>query len=141
MGERERISTVTAAFIIAIALILDLVQFLLVLTVVGSVVSVIIGLLAGFGLWLVFALHGVKYSGTGALKKAGATFGTMVAEMVPFLDVLPLITIGAVLIIRQTRKEDKAARQKARADLLAQQQAQYAQAQEMQASVAQQETA
>ncbi len=124
MEGKERISTTTAAFIIGIALILDLVQGFLVLTVVGSVVSVILGLVAGFGLWLIFALHGVKYSGSGALKKAGATFGTMLAEMVPFLDILPFITIGAILIIRQTRKEDKEARIQARAKLQEQQMAQ-----------------
>ncbi len=121
MDGKERISTATAAFIIGTAIILDLVQGFLVLTVVGSVVSVIMGLVAGFGLWLIFALHGVKYSGSGALKKAGASFGTMFAEMVPFLDILPFITIGAVLIIRQTRKEDKEARAEARAKLQEQQ--------------------
>lgn len=92
--------------IIGFALTLDLLQFLLTLTIIGSVGAFFLGTVGGVALWLIFMLHGVKYSGTGALKKISASFGTLVLEMIPLIDALPLITIGAVMLILQTRKED-----------------------------------
>lgn len=112
MNGKERINTVTAVFILAATLLVDAAQILLTLTVVGSFIAFFLGLLVSFVLWLVFALHGVKYSGTGALKKLGASFGTMIVEMVPFINALPLVTIGAGIIILETKKEDREARER-----------------------------
>ncbi|MBP7741612.1 MAG: hypothetical protein KA104_02905 [Candidatus Pacebacteria bacterium] len=116
MNTRYRISGVTAGFILCLTILVDLLQIFLTLTVIGSVVSFFIGIVLCIGLWLIFTLHGVKYSGTGGLKKVAASFGTMALESVPIIDALPFATIGAFIIIRETRKEDiKKQRDKAQA--------------------------
>lgn len=123
MPVRYRISTITAGIILAATAVSDALQFFLTITLVGSVVSMIMGVLLGIVLWITFTLHGVKYSGSAGLKKVASTFGTMAAEMVPFVDALPLITVGAVIIIMQTRKEDKeTAKEEAQKQALAQKQ-------------------
>jgi len=134
MKTKYRISGFSFWAIVGFAALLDGLQFLLTLTIVGSVVAFFIGLLGGIALWLIFTLHGVKYSGSGGLKKIGASFGTMALEMVPFIDALPLITIGAVIVVLQTRKEDvekqkkKEAEELKRAQQLQRQQAEWARA-------------
>lgn len=130
MPGKERISLVTAAFIVALTLTIDGLQILLTITVVGSIASLVLGLIMGFVLWLIFILHGVKYSGVGALKKVGASFGSMIVEMIPFIDALPITTVGAVIVILQTRKEDKEAREKALEEAQKAKQAQAARMQE-----------
>ena len=107
---KERISNPIALIIICLAVLVDLVQGLLTVTLVGIIFSMMLGVFASFTLWLTFTLHGVKYSGTAGLKKIAASFGTMVIEMVPFLDALPLVTIGACIIIFETKKEDREAK-------------------------------
>lgn len=132
---KDRISLITAVFVIALALIIDLLQLFLTITVVGSVASLVLGGIVGFVLWLTFMLHGVKYTGKGALQKIGASFGTMVFELVPFIDALPLTTIGAIIIVRQTKKEDKEKRELAAAEARKKQQAAAAQLLAMQAQL------
>ncbi len=107
MNGKYRISGVTAGFIICLTILVDLSQILLTLSVIGSIVSFFLGVILCFGLWLIFTLHGVKYSGTGGLKKVAASFGTMALEIVPVIDALPFATIGAIMVLNETRKEDK----------------------------------
>lgn len=104
---RYRISGVTAGFILCLTVLVDVAQIFLTLTVFGSIVSFFIGIVLCIGLWLIFTLHGVKYSGAGGVKKVAASFGTMALESVPIIDALPFATIGAIVILRETRKEDK----------------------------------
>ncbi len=107
MKVQYRINNVTFALILAGALIIDGLGFLLALTVVGSIIGTFMGVLAGIILWITFMLHGVKYSGTAGLKKIAATFGTMVAEMIPMINALPMVTVGAVIVVVQSRGEDR----------------------------------
>lgn len=107
MNVKYRISGVTAGFILCLTILVDLTQILLTLTVIGSVVSFFLGVTLCFGLWLIFTLHGVKYSGVGGLKKVAASFGTMVLEFVPVINAFPFATIGALIVLHATRKEDK----------------------------------
>lgn len=111
---RYRISWITGGFILALTLIVDGVQILLTVTLIGSVISMVMGALMGFVLWLIFILHGVKYSGTGGFKKAGTLAISVLVEFIPFADMLPAITTGALLTILETRKEDRAAFEQAR---------------------------
>lgn len=131
MPVRYRISALTAAFILTATLGVDLLQIFLTMTIVGSVVCMLLGTLLGIILWVTYTIHGVKYSGTAGLKKIAATFGTMALEMLPFLDALPLVSIGAVIIILQTRSEDRETAQKEAQEQMAAQQQQAASAQEM----------
>lgn len=106
---RYRINWVTGGFILALTLVIDGVQILLTLTLVGSIISMVLGAMMGFILWLIFILHRVKYSGTGGFKKAGTLALSVLVEFIPFADMLPAITTGALLTILETRKEDRAA--------------------------------
>ena len=103
---QQRIGNVTAGAIIAIALIIDGVQFLLTLTVVGSIIAAAMTFLAGFGFWLWFSILGVKYIGKDGSKKLLIGITSFITELVPIVDALPATTLGVVLIIIQTRIED-----------------------------------
>lgn len=102
-----RISTVTAGLILACTLVLDGIGFLLTLTLVGSIVAAFIGAVAAFVLWLTFALHGVKYTGAAGMRRLAVMLVTAVGEIIPIVGALPLTTVGAAIIIVQTRAEDK----------------------------------
>lgn len=139
MKTNYRISGFSFWAIIACTLTIDGIQFLLTLTVAGSIVALVLGLLSGFCLWLTFTLHDVKYSGTRGLKKIAASFGTMVLEIIPFINALPLVTVGAFILIQQTRAEDRE-KQKQEEEARVQQQRQQRDQQQAQAR-AQQEAA
>lgn len=128
MTTNYRISGFSFWAIIGCTVLLDGLQFFLTLTIVGSVVAFFLGLLGGIALWLTFTLHGVKYSGTRGLKKIASTFGTMVLEVIPFINALPLITIGAYMLIQQTRAEDREKQQQEMAAAQQQREQQLAQA-------------
>lgn len=108
MPVKYRISWSSGGFILAATGISDfIIQPFLILTVVGAIVSAAIGVVMTFVLWLTFKLHGVNYSGPAGLKKSIALLGSGALEAVPGIDVLPLTTIGAVMIILESRKEDR----------------------------------
>jgi len=134
MTTNYRISGFSFWAIMGCTLLLDGLQFILTLTIVGSVVAFFLGLLGGIALWLTFTLHGVKYSGTRGLKKIASTFGTLVLEVIPFINALPLITIGAYILILQTRAEDREKQQREMAAAQQQREQQLAQARAQQAA-------
>lgn len=102
----QRIGNVTAGAIIATALVIDGIQFLLTLTVVGSVIAAVMTFLAGFGFWLWFSILGVKYLGKEGNKKLLISLTAFITELIPIVDALPATTAGVILIIIQTRIED-----------------------------------
>ncbi len=95
---------------VALAAILDLVQFLLDLTVLASIVSMFIGGLAFiiFGLWFWLILREAKYKGKSGLMKIITAVGTLGIEIPPIIDGLPGITAGVVAMIIQSRIDDRA---------------------------------
>ncbi len=100
----HKISNITAAFMIGLALLLDGFQFLLTLLVVTAPLSIFIAFLSIciFGVW--FALCKVNYfSGKGAGLKSFSVFGSTILELVPFLDGLPGITAGVIGVIVGSR--------------------------------------
>jgi hypothetical protein len=114
-SKTQRISVLTAVFMVAVAIGLDAAQdlalFLNALPVIGTamdiVVSWFIGALAAivFGVW--FALLRVSYfTGKKAATKMLIMFSSVVVELIPFVDALPAITFGVVALIIQTRIED-----------------------------------
>lgn len=138
MKVQYRINNVTFGLILAGTILTDLVGFLLALTIIGSFVGVFTGVLVGIILWLTFMIHGVKYSGTAGLKKVAATFGTTVLEMIPMINALPMTTTGAVIVVVQSRLED---REKAKEDAERRAAAQKKQAQLMQQQMVMQRVA
>ncbi len=113
---KQRINTMVATSMVAVALCLDGLQTLMfflngipaVGTVIDFVVSTFISFTAAaiFGIW--FALLGVKYfSGKNAAKKTLIVMSSFIVELIPLIDALPAITFGVVAVIVQTYAEDK----------------------------------
>lgn len=97
--------------IIGIALIVDGIQALLTLTVVGSIVATFVTFIAGFGFFLWFTLLGVKYLGKEGGKKALIGLASLIAELVPFVNALPATTAGVLgIILTERARELKQAR-------------------------------
>ena len=106
-ADARKIGNVTAGLMVACALLVDGLQFLLTLTVVGSVVASILTPIIAFMFWLWFALMGVQYLGRGGGKKALIALTAGIAELVPFINALPVTTVGVVGIIATERAEEK----------------------------------
>lgn len=98
--EGKRISPVTASFIIGTALIFDGLQFILTLTVFGSVLSWFIAMIAWIIFFIWFALLGVNYASGGG-KKLAAAGASLITELIPLIDALPALTLGVTTVIIQ----------------------------------------
>lgn len=99
---------------IAVALILDGIQFLFTLFVITSLFSILVTVLAIciFGVW--FAIHRISYfSGRKTGTKVLSMLGSMFVELVPLVDGIPAITAGVIGIIVSTRMEERSARKTA----------------------------
>jgi hypothetical protein len=109
MGEvRYRVSGVSMGFMIAIAAIFDLLQFLLTLTVIGSLLAWLVTVFAGMIFFVWFLILGINYfSGKKAAAKVGTILSTSVLEFIPILNALPTITIGVITIALVSRMEDR----------------------------------
>lgn len=105
----HKISNITAGFMIMLALLFDLLQFLLTIFVVTALLAELVTFFAlcVYGVW--FAIMRVNYfSGNKTGLKAASAFGSAVLELVPVLDGLPGITMGVIGVIAGTRLEEKA---------------------------------
>lgn len=110
MATEHKVGNGAAAAMLTVAVLIDGIQALLTFTVIGSIVATLITFLASFGFWLWFALHGVKYTGKDAGKKALIVLASVIAELVPFVNMLPATTAGILGIILTERvKEAKEA--------------------------------
>jgi hypothetical protein len=94
---------------LALALVFDGLQALVTLVpVLGQALSIMLTIIAvtSFGLW--FAIKGVSYfSGRKAGLKIAATLGSTVAELIPFIQALPAISLSVLVVIMASRLEDK----------------------------------
>jgi hypothetical protein len=105
---KYRINLITAGFMVGFALIVDGVQFLFTLTGVLAIANSIISILAEFSLWLWCMLVGVNYfGGKQASKNIIAVLTAIVVELVPVLDALPAFTTQTIILIYNSRVEDR----------------------------------
>ncbi len=106
MENKQRIGNVSAGFMIGVAAIIDLVQFLLTLTAVLVPLAVLCTFFSAtmFAIW--FMIYGVKYVGHDNGKKLLIALASTVAEFVPVINALPATTVGVIGIIVQSRIED-----------------------------------
>lgn len=125
-----RISWVSGGIILGIAVLADLVQFFLALTVVFSFVSDIVAVVAGAIIWLFLLASGVSFMrGKKSFGRLGGFLVTAVIELIPILDALPTLSLDTWYNIVSSRSEDRLA--------FKEQQEQYAQ--EMASQVSQDE--
>lgn len=106
---RYRVSNVSLGFMLALAVVFDLLQFLLTLTVVGALFTLLFGFV-GFIIYAIwFLILGVNYiQGRKAAAKLGTLIATWVVEFMPLLNALPSMTVGVLLIALISRAEDRA---------------------------------
>jgi len=103
-----RIGTVQACFMVGIAIIGDLLQFLLSLTGILAIGADVVTFLTESILGIWFMISGVGFmSGKKATSKFLNVIGTTVIELIPIVDALPTLTIGTILLIRASRAEDR----------------------------------
>ncbi|HEX5774470.1 MAG TPA: hypothetical protein VFY28_00695 [Candidatus Paceibacterota bacterium] len=98
---QKTIGPVTSIAIVGVALVFDGLQFLLTLTVIGSVFSWFITAVAWILFLLWFALLGVSYFGRGAAIRFLTVFASVITELVPIVNALPALTLGVVALIVQ----------------------------------------
>lgn len=106
MAGKQRIGDLTAGLLLVSAALVDLVQFLLDLTVLASIAASLITIVSGFTFWLWFMMLGVKYTGPGAGRKVLLAFASIAVEFVPVVNALPATFAGVLGIIVATRAED-----------------------------------
>ncbi|HYD93029.1 MAG TPA: hypothetical protein VEB18_01055 [Candidatus Paceibacterota bacterium] len=116
-----RISNIEGGTMIGVAFLFDAFQLvfglLVFIPIIGLIPSIIFPLLMSiisfctFGVW--FATKRVNYfTGKQAAMKLLAIFAALVIDLVPFLNSLPAITAGVVLMIVATRIEDTVGKRK-----------------------------
>lgn len=103
--KKHTVGNVAAGFMIALALIVDAIQFFLTLTLLLMPLAIFLSILSTIIFFLWFLLLGA-YSGTGAWKRMCTSGMAAVIELVPFIGGLPAVTGGVVGIIVQTRIRD-----------------------------------
>ena len=107
-GSRYRVGMVTAIFMVGLAVLVDIAQFFLTLTVLLALGSLFLTFLAASIFFVWFLILGVSYFGG---RKAGvkilAAAGGLVAELVPVINALPATTVAVVTVIAISRIEDR----------------------------------
>lgn len=127
-----RVPWATGGIILGIAILADLLQVLLALTVALSFLGDIVTFVAGGIIWLFLMFSGVSFlRGKKSTSRLIGFLVTAVIELIPIVDALPTLTLDTWYNIVSSRSEDRL--------LFKQQQEQYAK--QMAAQAAQQEAA
>ena len=108
--KERKISNIKGVIMISTAGMIDFLQFVLGLLLVGAILNFFISFMALISYWLWFALNGISFTKNMRAVRIGMTlFGTAFAEIIPipFLNTLPFWTGGIIAIVIMTRvKED-----------------------------------
>lgn len=105
MSPTKPIGGVTAGLLIGLALLFDGIQFLLTLTVLGSLFSWLVTVIAWTTFLVAFALVGESYFQKNTARKMLISGASIVAELVPIINAIPAITLGVIALIVQNRIE------------------------------------
>lgn len=97
-----RIGPVQAAFMIAVALLIDLIQYILTILIFTAILCPLISLMAIglFAMW--FKIN--KVDAILSYRIGPRFVGSAFLELIPILDGFPIWTIGIWLTIRASRK-------------------------------------
>ncbi|HEY4517925.1 MAG TPA: hypothetical protein VJI74_03510 [Candidatus Paceibacterota bacterium] len=105
--QRHRISLLTAAAMLGVAIMIDGIQLILDLLIIGAVFTIPLDVIAWCLFFVWFLLCGVNFWNRGG-RNAFAFFGVSAFEIIPFLNALPGWTLAVGLTIFFTRQEDAA---------------------------------
>lgn len=97
--QEKKIGNAQAVMMITVAVMIDFLQFVFGLLVIGIVLNYFISFMAFLIFWFWFILNG---------KVSITFFGTAFGEMVPipFLNFLPIWTLGIIATIAMTRVKE-----------------------------------
>jgi len=100
---KYRIGKTQRFFMVAIAMCFDLLELILAVFLVGAVLNRIITLIeySIYILWFMF--NKIKFTKPKNLSRLGGTF---FIEMIPVLGALPMFSVGVLMTINQSRRED-----------------------------------
>jgi hypothetical protein len=105
----RRISNVTGGLMFSVALLYDLIEFILDWLGIGLVINPLIAIFAGLHFWLWFRLHDVSFMDSP--KRLATKWITDIIEVIPGLDALILgslaHTIGVLILLILVFVEDK----------------------------------
>jgi uncharacterized membrane protein len=100
---KYRIGPTQKVFMMAIAILFDLVEFILTLLAVGIIINRIITVVEYFIYILWFSINRVFFFQPKTMKRLGGTF---IAEIFPVIGALPMFSVGVHMTIKQSRLED-----------------------------------
>lgn len=103
-GQQERISNITAVFMIAVALLFDGVQAFFEWILIGFVVNWLINILAWLTFFVWFKFKSVSFMN---LKRSAIFNGGFFLELIPLVAELPLWTATIVTMVMMVKLEDK----------------------------------
>lgn len=99
---KRRIGKFTSFLMIFFALILDIIEFILALLLVGAIINRIITIFEYLIYWFWFKVKKASFAG-----KKMRVAGSFVGEIIPFLGALPLFSFTVWLAIKDVDKEDQ----------------------------------
>ena len=107
---KYRIGWVSALLVVGVAIVADLLQVVLALTVVLSPAGDFVAVIGEGMIFIYFIFRGVKFiRGKGAGGRMAGLVVTSVIELIPIVDALPTITLFTLYTIHSSRKEDREA--------------------------------
>lgn len=104
--KKRRISSIQAIFMLAVAGVFDLIQFLIsFIPYVGWIISVFLSIFVWLTFYMWFKLNGISFLDKGA-RLAITFFLGAIIEVIPIINILPGWTLSVVLMLLIIRAED-----------------------------------
>ena len=101
---QQRINSVTAIFMIVVALLYDAVQAFLDFILIGLAVNWILDIWAWLTFFIWFKLKGVSFANP---KRAISLNGGFILELIPAVNALPIWTAAVIILVITVKTEDK----------------------------------
>lgn len=115
---RYRVSTVQNALIKSTAVLFDVIGFILMLTVIGEMGTMVIGVMGDVLFLLWFWMLGANYMGGKSSSKLVTVLVNFVAENIPFINgFYPGFSVAAWRLISIMKKEDEEEAKKKNAEV------------------------
>lgn len=100
---KYRIGKTKKFFMVSIAICFDILELILAVFLIGAVLNRFITLLEYFLYLMWFMFSKVQFTKPKNLSRMGGTF---LIEMIPVLGALPMFTVGVLMTINNSRRED-----------------------------------
>ncbi len=104
MKPKYRIGTGTIIALMSVAILFDFIGLILIFFAVGLFINTILAILFALYSGFIFLLRGIPIL---SFKRAKGWTISMLGEIIPLINVLPMCSVGAGYVIYTTRKEDK----------------------------------